>query len=235
MLNEQTKQVIDEILSVFETGRLISPSAYSACTILKDGAGISYGKHQSTDRSDSLDQIVLSYVDAGGKYAEDLRMFVPLLARDGTRVDPKSPPTEVKKLMELLRVAGADPVMQKVQDKVFDAGYWTPAVNYGTEMKLQFPLSYAVLYDTCIHSGPGGVANIRKRFPEVPPVRGGDEKLYVTAYVKARRAWLAASGNPIVQKTVYRMDAFLKIIGEDNWLLKTPLTVRGVTIPERLS
>lgn len=231
IVTPQTKHTIDQILSIFETGRLISPSAYSACTILKDGAGISYGKHQSTDRSGSLDQIVLAYIDAHGIHGEALRAYLPLLARDGTRVDPANPPAEVKALMDLLKKAGTDPIMQRVQDEVFDEGYWNPAVKAGDAMLLTYPLSYAILYDTCIHSGVGGVANIRKRFPEVPPARGGDEKAWAAAYVKARKAWLLSSSNPIVRKTIYRMEAFEKIIADDNWTLDTPLTIRKVTIP----
>jgi chitosanase len=87
-----------------------------------------------------------------------------------------------------------------------------------------------VIYDTCIHSGPGGVANIRARFPEASPARGGDEKAWISAYIRARRAWLLSHPNPIVQKTVYRMDALEELVKKDCWDLKTPLVVRGVKI-----
>jgi hypothetical protein len=42
--------------------------------------------------------------------------------------------------------------------------------------------------------------------------------------------WLAANKNPLVQRTVYRMDAFNEIARSGNWELATPLTVRGVKI-----
>jgi chitosanase len=228
----EKKQVIDQIISLFETGKLISPSAYSTCAILKDGAGISYGKHQGTDKAGSLDRIVLHYIDAGGTYAEELKPFLALLkANVSTQGDPKNPSKEVQALVAVLKKAGSDPIMQRVQDEVFDEGYWLPAVSQGKSAGLVFPLTYAVLYDTCIHSGPGGVARIRQMFAESPPARGGNEKAWTTAYIKARRKWLASSSNPIVRNTVYRMDAFLKLIADDEWDLNPPMVVRNTTIP----
>ena len=52
------KHVIDCVLSIFETGRVPTSASYSTCSILADGAGISYGKHQCTDKSGSLDLVV---------------------------------------------------------------------------------------------------------------------------------------------------------------------------------
>jgi chitosanase len=226
------KRVIDCVLSIFETGRIPTPAAYSTCSILADGAGISYGKHQSTDRGGALDKIVDLYITKNGKHAEELKQFVPKLAvNESAKVDPKNVPSWAKYLIGVLKTAGADPIMQACQDEVFDSNYWTPAMGHVQKIGLQTGLGALVVYDTCIHSGPGGVAIIRARFPEPAPCNGGDEKTWVTAYVKARREWLAANKNSLVQKTVYRMDSFSEIIRSGNWELTTPLTVRGVKIP----
>ena len=91
-------------------------------------------------------------------------------------------------------------------------------------------LSLLVVYDTCIHSGPGGVTNIRNRFAAKSPANGGDEATWVKEYINARRAWLAANPNVLVQKTVYRMDALKALVDAGAWDLKTPLVVRGVKI-----
>jgi len=230
-VSESQKKVIDSVLSIFETGRLPTPSAYSTCAILTDGAGISYGKHQCTDRSGSLDKIVDLYITRGGKQAEELKQFVPKLATNETaKVDPRNVPSWAKYLMGVLKTAGADPVMQSCQDEVFDANYWIPALGHVNQIGLKTALGALVIYDTCIHSGPGGVAIIRARFPEAAPCNGGDEKAWVSAYVNARREWLAANKNPIVQGTVYRMDALREIIRTGNWDLSTPLIVRGTKI-----
>ena len=97
-------------------------------------------------------------------------------------------------------------------------------------MGLQTALGHLIVYDTCIHSGPGGVAVIRSRFPQLPPSKGGDEKVWAAAYVAARRSWLLENKNPLVQKTVYRMDSLNEIIRSGNWDLSTPLIVRGAKI-----
>ena len=230
-VSDSQKKVIDSVLTIFETGRLPTPGAYATCAILSDGAGISYGKHQSTDRSGTLDKIVDLYIAKGGKQADELKQFVPKLALNETaKLDPKNIPSWAKYLMGVLKTAGADPVMQAAQDEVFDANYWVPAMGHVQRIGLQTGLGALVVYDTCIHSGSGGVAIIRARFPEAAPCNGGDEKAWVLAYIKARREWLAANKNPIVQRTVYRMDAFSEIARSGNWELATPLTVRGVKI-----
>ena len=118
--------------------------------------------------------------------------------------------------------------MRTVQDEVFTQNYWVPAVNHCTSMGLTLPLSYAVIYDTCIHSGPGGVYKIRRLFPDVPPSLGGYEKKWTSAYIRARRAWLGSSSKPVVRKTVYRMDAFISLIERGAWELEPPFTVRNV-------
>ena len=230
-VTKEQKYVIDCVLSIFETGRIPSAASYAACTILADGAGISYGKHQATDRAGSLDKIVQLYIDKKGSLSEQLKPFLTRLAANETaKLDPKKPPVWAQKLIEILKQTGSDSIMRDAQDEVFDSAYWIPAVGHATNAGLKTALGHLVIYDTCIHSGPGGVANIRSKFPELAPSRGGDEKVWILAYVKARREWLLSNKNPLVQKTTYRMDALEDIAKSGNWDLSTPLKVRGVTI-----
>jgi chitosanase len=230
-ISSDQKRVIDSVLSIFETGRIPTPASYSTCSILTDGAGISYGKHQATDRAGSLDKIVDLYIQQGGKHGEELKQFLPKLsANESAKVDPKSPPSWAKYLMGVLKEAGKDPVMQAAQDAIFDSCYWAPAVGHAVNIGLTTALGHLVVYDTCIHSGPGGVAVIRARFPQASPANGGDEKAWITAYISARRVWLAGNSNPLVKKTVYRQDTLMEIVKSENWSLKVPLTVRGVKI-----
>lgn len=227
----EQKKVIDSVLSIFETGRVPTAASYSTCTVLSDGAGISYGKHQSTDRAGSLDKIVDLYIQQGGKHSEELKQFIPkLAANESAKLDPKNIPSWAKYLIGVLKEAGKDPIMQSAQDAIFDSCYWIPSVGHSAKIGLTTALGHLVVYDTCIHSGPGGVAVIRARFPEASPANGGDEKAWVRAYIYARRAWLASNPNPLVKKTVYRSDALMDIVKSGNWSLATPLTIRGVAI-----
>jgi chitosanase len=232
-LTKEQKHAIDCVLSIFETGRIPSKESYQTCTILSDGAGISYGKHQATDRAGSLDKIVQLYIEKKGPIAGELEPYlVRLGTNDTAKVDPKKPPAWALKLVEILKKAGADSIMRECQDEVFDAGYWIPAVGHATSAGLKTALGHLIVYDTCIHSGPAGVANIRAKFPEPAPIRGGDEKKWCYAYIEARRAWLLGNKNELVQKTVYRMDALKSIADAGNWDLVLPMKVRGVTIPK---
>jgi chitosanase len=228
IINSEQKRMIDEILCIFETGHPRSLAAYSTVALLPDGAGISYGMHQSTDRADTLDDLLWRYLDKKGKLAFALRPFMDELGKDETALaDPKNPPPWVKQLMDLLVQAGADPVMQRAQDEMFDERYWEPAFRQAMSMGLKLPLSYCVVYDSYIH---GPFSTVRKLFPNVPPSRGGDEKEWTTAYVNSRYQWLATHPKKILHNTVYRMDTFIQLINSDNWKLVPSINVRGVVI-----
>ena len=226
------KRAIDSVLSIFETGRLPTQESYSTCTILADGAGVSYGKHQCTDRAGSLDRVVRTYIRLDGIHARDFENFLPLLdSNASTRVPPKGPwGADVTAFVTLLRSAGRDPVMWHAQDEVFDEDYFAPALRHVESAGLKTALSLLAVYDTCIHSGPGRVNTHRAAFPELSPKSGGSERAWTVAYLKTRRAWLSQSSNSLVRKTVYRPDAMLEIATQGNWDLALPLVVRGVKI-----
>jgi chitosanase len=219
MLTPDQRRVIDAIVSVHETGRVPSSAAYSTVTVLKDGAGISYGKHQSTDKSGSLDAIIHRYCDKGGALAAKFQPFFDELDAN-----------EVIDLKALLAEAGKDPVMQAAQDEVFDEGYWAPAASRCVAMGLQTALAHLTMYDTAIHSGAGRIDSLRNTFAETPPVRGGAEHVFVKAFLNARKKWLLSNSNPLVQKSAYRVDAMLGLVAAGNWDLTVPFTYRGVTV-----
>lgn len=231
-LTPSQKHVIDCVLSIFETGRVPTAASYSTCTILKDGAGISYGKHQCTDRSGSLDLVVKKYIELGGAHADAFQAYLPYLAANKSTLENPGGPysAETVNLIGLLKTAGQDAVMQKAQDEVFDTNYFAPALNHAANVGAKHALTVLVIYDTCIHSGPGGVTMIRNKFAAASPANGGDEKEWVKAYLNARRNWLASNANPLVRRTVYRMDALMEIVNAGNWDLAVPLKVRSVSI-----
>ena len=228
------KRAIQAIVSIFETGH--SHGDPSAVAILPDGAGISYGMHQGTDRSDTLDEIVVRYLDRGGS-ATALADYLPRLDRDETTtIDPRNPPQWVRTLVRLLQRAGEDETMRQAQEEVFDERYWEPCERICRAAGLRHPLSWAVVYDTCIQSGPGRVAKHRARFREMPPSRGGCEKAWTRAYLAERLRWLQTyqSRNPrtteLVRSTVYRPLALLELAGAGRWELRPPFRVRGVEV-----
>ena len=232
-LTEQQRHAIDCVVAIFETGKVPSAKSYGTCSILNDGAGISYGKHQCTDKAGSLDLVCKKYIELGGQHAEPLKQYMNYIAaNESAKFNNVTAnyPAWLNSLINLLKSAGDDPVMHKAQDEVFDVNYWMPAVNHCKNIGITSALGHLVIYDTCIHSGPGRVSSLRQLFPEKSPANGGDEKAWVIAFLNARRNLLAANSNPLVQKTVYRIDAMKAIADANNWELKTPMTVRNVKI-----
>lgn len=232
-ITPQQKHVINCVLSIFETGRIPTTASYSTCSILNDNAGISYGKHQCTDGGGALDLVCKRYIELGGQQAQALSHYmVYLMTNETTKFGSNAAtyPTWLVSLINLLKSAGSDPIMQQAQNEVFDSHYWNPAVIHTNNIGLKTALGHLVVYDSTIHSGPRGVTIIRNLFPQKSPANGGDEKEWIYAYINARRNWLLSSPNDLVKRTVYRMDALKVIADAGNWELKTPMTVRNVKI-----
>lgn len=225
-LTPEQRSTVQAITSVFETG---NPAGdYGAVAILSDGAGLSYGRHQATDKSGALDQILDRYSRTGGVYAKELRPYAAKLAADeSAAADPKNLPLWLQQLMWLLRKAGEDPAMRAAQDWVFDRQYLDPCIKLCTKLSLELPLSCSIVYDTCIQSGFGGVDRIRARFPEMPPSKGGEERAWSSAFTRTRDAWLRGHKNAAVRASAYRTDALLLLVERESWDLATPLIVWG--------
>lgn len=220
-MDERTRRIAWCVTSAHETG---TPRLdYDAVAVLPDGAGISYGAHQATDGSGTLDQIVARYIAAGGQYADDLEPYLAQLA------DPDVPLASSGEFRTLLRLVGQDPAMHRVQDAVFAEQYWRPVVSYARRRGLVLPLSYVSLYDLAVHSGHGRVGALRKHFQARPPDRGGDERTWSMGIMRARREWLRAYSHTdpvkqrIVRQSAYRADTYLDLAAGD-WALPLPLT-----------
>lgn len=225
-LTEKQKRIIMQILNVFETGS--TQGDYSAIAIFNDGPGgmrqITYGRSQTTEFG-NLGELVEMYVNAQGKFSEELR---PFLERIGDENDPL---TDNNKFKKLLRDAGKeDPVMRDCQDAFFEKRYFQPAMAWAEKQGFTLPLSALVIYDSFIHSGSIRPF-LRARFEEVPPASGGNEKTWISEYVDVRQDWLANHPNTILHKTVYRTECFKREIARDNWdLTKLPIKAHGVDV-----
>lgn len=231
MPNDDGKKTAQAILSVFETGK--AEGDYGACAVLEDGAGISYGLHQVTDGGGNLLVLMESYVAADGMYAEAVATYFRWIEQHGsTHEDPKHLTPKCVSLMEILSSAGdGDVIMRECQDTVFDTAYWQPAARQALDMALVTPLAWCAVYDTCIHSGPGGVGKIRRMFPESPPSKGGsDEETWTKAYLSARYSWLANHDNARVRQSKGRVGALMALVEDDNWQLDKPLRVLGIEV-----
>jgi glycosyl hydrolase family 46 len=232
VISAAQRQVIDAIVSIFETDQLPSIAAYSTVAILSDNAGISYGIHQATAAS-SLPRVLAEYERLEGRWSGRIRPYVHRLP-ETCKLRPGRPvPEWVEILLELLREAGADPLMQQAQRLVFDRDYWVPASTYASSIGLVTALSHLVLYDTRIQSRPSLVDELRPTFKALPPSRGGSEATWTSQFLAARRKFLATfeskdeAREADIRRSVYRVDALLGLVTARRWSLATPLVVRG--------
>lgn len=231
------RAAINAVMSIFETGRLPSPDAYGTATVLPDGAGISYGIHQSTDKSDILDEIMAQYATSGGKFSAEVAGFLPDVTADfSTSLGAGHP--RVQALIALLRRAGAeDPIMRTTQDNVFRAKLWEPTRVICQGAGLKCALSWLVVYDTVCQSGPSRVTTHRNDFPQLPPAKGGDESAWTRAYIGTRLHWIrefvsqrGPEHTKLVRATDYRAMALDVLADEGRWALVPPFRVKGVTV-----
>lgn len=218
------KQLIQKILNVFETGK--AEGKYEKLVVYSDGVAnskqITFGRCQTTEQGNLLTLLEM-YVEHEGTYCHD---FIPYLDLIG-----HTPLHENKEFKNLLVLAAKeDEVMRQTQDLFFDQVYWNPAMAWCERYKMALDLSALVVYDSYIHSG-GVPMFLRKRFIELPPSKGGDEKAWIRAYVSTRHQWLKYHSRPILRKTIYRTQTFINEIEKDNWdLEKTPIIANGISV-----
>ena len=224
MITDENKQLIERVVNVFETGT--PDGRYDKITIYPDGRDkslqITYGRSQTTEQG-NLSKLLQMYIDSEGVFSV---AFAPYLALIGDK-----PLVKDEKFKALLRrAAREDQIMRATQDSFFDLLYYKPAYQFFETNAFALPLSLLVIYDSYIHSGK--IPDfLRKRFGELPPAKGGDEKKWVTSYVDIRHQWLKYHSDPLLQKTVYRTQCFKDQIAAGNWeFAKMPIVANGVSV-----
>lgn len=229
MINQEQKLKIEKVVNVFETsspegkyGALVKLKDYTDPATKSNMVQITYGRSQVTEFG-NLKALINSYNAHNGQFAGILNQYLnkignmPSLCNDQTFCDA------------LKKAGNTDPVMRACQDEIFDSYYYLPALGWFKQMGFTLPLSLLVIYDSHIHSG-SILPFLRQRFPERPPVKGGNEKTWITQYVDVRHNWLATHSKAVLRQTVYRTTCFKEQIKNDNWDLSKPIIIQGHTI-----
>lgn len=210
------------IVNLFETGHVLGD--YGQVTVLKDDPGrLTYGRSQTTITSGKLAELLRQYAgNPGARFGAALAPWLPA-------VDAQDPSLDTNlRLHNLLRACADDPVMRETQDRFFDVGFWEPAVRTASRSGIASALGTAVVYDSLVH---GSWAKIRgETDQQLGPAAQAGEQAWIAAYVVNRRRWLATHSISILRSTVYRMDAFQRLIDLGQWGLALPLVVRGAEI-----
>lgn len=216
------KTKIEQCVNIFETGSI--HGNYSDVSIFRDGPHdvrqLTYGRSQTTQYG-NLGDLLKMYGEANGEFSSELLPYADKMKDPQTVSDSK--------LIHLLKEAGKDPVMQATQDEFFDSHYWEPALKFFTDHGFKEDLSMLVIYDSYIHSGSIPMY-LRRRFDEVPPDQGGDEKQWIKKYVYVRHDWLSNHSREILRKTSYRTKVFKEMILKNDWNLDEKYTINGVEL-----
>jgi len=219
MLTVLQKRTAQAIVNIFETGSVLGD--YGNVTLIPGDTGhLTFGRSQTTLASGNLFKLLRMYCEnAGARFAEKLNSYLERCEQGDLSLDHDL------KLHNILRASADDPVMRDTQDHFFEQVYWQSAERSASRAGISTPLGVAVVYDSTIH---GSWVMIRDRtVRQVGTLEKLGERPWVEAYVRTRRDWLAGNANPKLRPTVYRMDAFERLIEQGYWGLTLPLVVRG--------
>lgn len=217
IVREKQKRYAQGVINIFETGNW--KGNYSQVSVLRGDTGnLTYGKSQATLSSGNLYLLIKKYINSGGEYSNKMKPYLKQLKNKDVSLNNNS------EFHIILEKAGKEDIMRRTQDLFFDKMFWKPTIESALSIKCYIPFSLMVIYDSKIH---GSWSRMKKRtdkhygkstkIGEVPWIRG---------YIKTRREWLATHSNHLLRNTVYRMDTFLDMIDNKNWILTPPFTVR---------
>lgn len=222
MLTATQKKTAEAIVNIFETGEVLGD--YSQVTLIAGDTGhLTFGRSQTTLGSGNLHGLLQRYcANPGARFGARLSPCLPDFAARKEALDSDL------KLHNILRASADDPVMRDTQDAFFDEVYWRPAARAAERLGIGSPLGVAVVYDSFVHGSWKALAE--RVIRELGDVAAAGERPWITAYVATRRAWLAGHPRADLRATVYRMDAFQRLIEQAYWGLDLPLVVRGKEI-----
>ena len=87
-----------------------------------------------------------------------------------------------------------------------------------------------VIADSFLQSG-SMLQFLRNRFREVPPAKGGQEKMFIADYTYVRNNWLSGHPNRAIHNSAYRTRCYLSQINSENWNLDSlPIVMNGVRV-----
>jgi len=170
----------------------------------------------------NLKTLIKNYCFRNGKHTEEFTPYIQKIGSEALVNDAK--------FLSLLKESCTEDIMKECQEQAYDDMYINPALAFCDKNKLDLPLSKLVICDSYLHSG-SILTSLRNSFTESVPANGGNEKVWVESYCKARRNWLANHSRTILHNTVYRMDFMLDRIKKGDWdLNQSPFIANDVKI-----
>jgi putative peptidoglycan binding protein/glycosyl hydrolase family 46/TIR domain-containing protein len=205
------------ITLIHETGK---PRSYTAVYRLE--GDLYYGVASSSLQRGSLVALLRAYTeDERARFAERVRPYLARLeAKDMALMEDQA----FEPL--LVRVAGEDPGMVRVQDAAIEASFFGPARGEAGDIGVTTALGYALIADTMVHSGRSRYERIKLatiRRLDGTPATGIDEHRWLRAFAEERVS--AFAGRPFEQPVRRRTETFVSLMDEGRWSLASPLPV----------
>jgi chitosanase len=239
-LTPQQKRRAEQLISLSENDTI--ELQYGYAEDIHDGRGITAGRAGFT----TADGDALKVVEIYTKKLPDngLARFLPELRR--LAKEGSGDTSHLNGYVDAWKHAANHHAFRAAQDQVVDQEYYQPSAQYADDNGLNTALARAALYDTIIQHGdgddPDGLPALLQRTQDEvggTPKTGVDEKTWLRAFLKIRRADLAHAYDPTTREawaqSVDRCDAFSQIAAESNYDLHGPIHVHTIdhdaTIP----
>lgn len=167
---------IKAIETIIETGKY-EKGSYDTLVRLPDGAGITWGKNQTTENSGGIYKVLEYYLNdpklKDNMFGEQLRPYMDKLY-DGKDRRKKGALTNDEAFGNLLIEASKrDRKMREAQRRHFHNNYFRPMYELALDYDITLPLGLMVFYDMGIHSGPRFATQLIDKFDKewTPPAK----------------------------------------------------------------
>lgn len=184
---------------------------------------LGYGQGYASLRNGRLYALLRRYSEAPrARFAGQARAYLSQLA---ARDSSLAADDQFKNL--LVRIAGEDSIMVRLQDESIEQGYFGPARIACGEIGIQTALGFALIADTFLQSGRAGYESIKLatiRSVDGTPATGIDEKRWLKAFAAERIARYA--NRPFAAPIRRRTETYIRLMEMENWNLAAPVPVR---------
>jgi chitosanase len=225
----QQPRRIKALTNIFESGG----ERRNYGIVYRDSTDLSYGPSGSSIRNGKLLEAVQTYcATPQAMYGSLLRPYIERLVRSDVNLATDD------EFVAALKKSADDPIMQQIEDSMFDEIWWVNATRTAQELGIRSALGTAVIYDTGVQSGSASIRRLRDSVsPRLGgiPLTGVDEHLWVIEFLKERRKYLqelaGRLGNPRFSVAfTRRAEAFLNLARSGNWDLNPPIKIGQATI-----
>jgi hypothetical protein len=142
-------RVVDQITSLMEGGR--AEGRYETLTPINDGGGVSYGKHQATLTSGTLELLLNKYLELAKPDSANRKIVEQHMAQVRSKDMALKKATAWKNA--LIDAAKNEQEMRDAQDFLFSSHYGKPAFDAAEGWGITSVLGHAILYDTRVQGG----------------------------------------------------------------------------------